>query len=174
MKGVCGVLFIVSALSLNPAAGQTTDRAEAADFRKAVLYLTGAGDMESVGEYELQRLQALKESPVPINLVPRARLEATGLFSDYQTASLMAYREENGDILSFPELALVDGFGAEMAEALSCFVSLESSALPGNSSLRRLPARYISESGAACKAEFPAGSGSLKSAESRQNWWTRL
>lgn len=141
------------------------------EFRKAVLFLTGEGDIESVGEYELERFEHLAETPLPINLASRIRLESSGLFSDYQVASLLAYREESGDILSFSELAAVDGFGREMAEALSVFVSLSSSALPGQSSLRKQPARSRFEEGGSYKAEFSGDPGG--DSGTRWNWWSR-
>ena len=46
-------------------------------------------------------------------------------------ASLLDYRKRNGDILSMKELAAVDGFSQERAEALAPFVSLYSEAAPG-------------------------------------------
>lgn len=141
------------------------------DFRKAVLFLTGESDMESVGEYELERFENLADDPLPLNMASRMRLESSGLLSDYQIASLMAYREESGDILSFSELAAVDGFGRETAEALSVFVSLSSSALPGQSSLRKLPARNRIETGGSYKAELPDEAG--EQAKSRWNCWSR-
>ncbi len=141
------------------------------DFRRAVLFLTGASELESVGEYELERFEDLAEAPLPLNLASRMRLESSGLLSDYQVASLLAYREESGDILSFSELAAVDGFGKEMAEALSVFVSLSSSALPGQSSLRKMPASSRIEAGSSYKATFPDEPGGAP--ESAWNWWSR-
>ena len=104
---------------------------------RAVLYLTGAADAESIPESEMERWWALADSPIPINLAGRTRLEASGLMSPYQIASLDDYRSRHGDILSIRELASVDGFGKETAEAMSMFISLESHALPGKSSARQ-------------------------------------
>ena len=116
---------------------------------RAVLYLTGAADAESIPESEMERWWALADSPIPINLAGRTRLEASGLMSPYQIASLDDYRSRHGDILSIRELASVDGFGKETAEAMSMFISLESHALPGKSSDYRPRARnylYLNES----------------------------
>lgn len=116
---------------------------------RAVLFLTGAADAESIPESEMERWWALADSPIPINLAGRTRLEASGLMSPYQIASLDDYRSRHGDILSIRELASVDGFGQETAEAMSMFISLESHALPGKSSDYRPPARnylYVNES----------------------------
>ncbi|MBQ9462988.1 MAG: hypothetical protein IJU68_04950 [Bacteroidales bacterium] len=53
------------------------------------------------------------------------------MFNAFQVASLLDYRKRGGDILSFTELGLVDGFTPELSEALKLFVKLESSKAPG-------------------------------------------
>lgn len=169
MGFLSGLTCLASAVTFCAAGG--IGYAAPDDFRRAVLFLTGASDLETVGEYELERFEDLADDPLPVNLASRMRLESSGLLSDYQVASLLAYREESGDILSFSELAAVDGFGKEMAEALSVFVSLSSSALPGQSSLRKLPARSRVEAGSSYKATFPGKSGGEP--ESGWNWWSR-
>ncbi len=107
-----------------------------ADFHQAMLALSGATCVEDLSSDEVLRYQAFSESPLDINLAGESRLRASGLFSAFQLASLLEYRRESGDILSFAELGLIDGFSPESAEALSFFVSLRSSAPPG--SRRRL------------------------------------
>lgn len=99
--------------------------------------LSGALYAEDMGEEEIERLVNLQNRPLKLNLASRSRLTESGLFSQYQVAALMDYRERNGDILSVSELAAVDGFGREAAEAVEPFVSFESSALPGRASLRK-------------------------------------
>ena len=117
---------------------------------KAVLFLTGAADESSLTEDEMERWWVLSESPVEINLAGRACLEASGLMTQYQVASLLDYRSRCGDILSVHELADVDGFGKESAEAMSMFISFVSRALPGKSSDYRSAVRNalsVNESG---------------------------
>ena len=103
----------------------------AAAFESAMLYLSGASCIEELPQDELERYQSLSEHPLDLNLAGRARLVSTGLFSQYQAASLIDYRSRSGDILSFSELGLVDGFSPELAEALKPFVTLRTNSAPG-------------------------------------------
>ena len=93
---------------------------------RAALYLSGAATEEEVPEAYIEIVETS----------PRIRINGKhlrpGLLSDYQIASIADYRASHGDILSYEELALVDGFGAEAVAALKPFLSLESSRLPGN------------------------------------------
>ena len=97
------------------------------DLVSAILLITGAGTMEDLSESELERFDRYASRPLRLNLAPRSKLVSSGLMSTYQIASLEDYRSRYGDILSFTELAAVDGFGQEYARALSLFVSLEAS-----------------------------------------------
>ncbi|MBO4595855.1 MAG: hypothetical protein J5632_04510 [Bacteroidales bacterium] len=103
-----------------------------ADFVSAVLLITGAGTMEDLSESEAERFERYASRPLCINLAPRSKLLSSGLMSAYQVASLEDYRSRCGDVLSFAELAAVDGFGREYAQALSLFVSLEASSGGGS------------------------------------------
>lgn len=98
---------------------------------KGILALTGAADLEELDESEYERLEALAASPIPINSASLARLQSCGLFTRFQAASLMDYRSRSGDILSVSELALVDGFSRESAEALAPFLSLQATGKAG-------------------------------------------
>ncbi len=102
-----------------------------ADCQQAMLALSGASSMEELSADEVLRYQALSEHPLDINIAGESHLRSSGLFSAFQLASLLEYRRESGDILSFAELGLIDGFSPQTAEALSFFVSLHSSAPPG-------------------------------------------
>ena len=93
-------------------------------FQQALLTLTGASCVEELSEDEVQRYQTLAAHPVDLNIAGRSRLLATGLLSPYQVASLLDYRARTGDILSWTELALVDGFPAAFVEALKEFAVL--------------------------------------------------
>ena len=97
----------------------------------AIMRLLGTDSPELLDEYEVERLSAFIENPIDINLAAGSRLVSSGLFTQYQVASLLDYRKRNGDILSMKELAAVDGFSQERAEALAPFVSLYSEAAPG-------------------------------------------
>lgn len=108
-------------------------------FDNSVLYFSSASSMEELSESELQHYQSLYDKPIDLNLVSRSRLLSCGLLSAYQVASLLDYREQNGEILSFSELGLIDGFTPELASHLQPFVVLRhSSAAIGSRSQQRL------------------------------------
>lgn len=137
-RGVTVVFFMSMLLACFPASGRAgtgpADRAADERVIRAILFLTGAPDIEILSEEELEKWWDLAESPLQINLVPTSVIEKSGLMSMYQAASFAHYRAHSGDVLSCSELASIDGFGESVAEALAPFVSLESSALPGRSS----------------------------------------
>ena len=116
-------LLIVLFLSVAP------ERDE--EFLRAVCYLCGVSDPEQLDESEVERYGALAARPIPLNRASRSRLVESGLFSAYQLATLADYRARNGDILSFAELAAVDGFGEAFAHALKPFLSLAPVLVPG-------------------------------------------
>ena len=109
----------------------------AQDIVEHITYLTGASAPEELEVEVVERWTALAARPVRINLATEARLASCGLFSRYQAASVADYRRTSGDILSVAELALLDGFGEETARALAPFVSFETRAAPGRSSLEK-------------------------------------
>ena len=102
--------------------------AQEADVMRAALYISGAAEEEEVDQTVLERVEAFKGRIIKVN---RPSRRAGELLSAYQLASLEDYRRRNGDILSWEELALVDGFGKEAVEALKPFLSLDSETLPG-------------------------------------------
>ena len=114
IKTLCLTLLSLSP----PVAGQ-----ERLDFEQAVCLLLGAGSPEELDESVLDHFQDLTAHPVDLNRASRERLQASGLFSPYQVASLLEYRSRSGAVRSRTELGLVDGFGPRTAEALSRFVS---------------------------------------------------
>lgn len=126
------------------------------DLVGAMLVLTGASSPEDLGESEIERFQHYAEHPLRINQVSRGRLLSSGLFSAYQVASLEDYRSRSGDILGVTELGLVDGFGAETAEALGLFVSFESSLPPGAKEDLRVRQSLMVRGGGRVKGEDSA------------------
>lgn len=94
---------------------------------KAMLFLSGASCLEELSEDEENRYRILAEHPVKLNYAGKGRLLSCGLFSAYQVASLVDYRERNGEILSYEELSFVDGFSKDFGNALKPFTSLEHS-----------------------------------------------
>ena len=111
-----------------------------AGFQQALLTLTGASCAEELSEDEVQRYQSLAAHPVDLNGAGRSRLLSTGLLTPFQVASLLDYRTRTGAILSWAELALVDGFNAGFVNALRefAFLGLPEGEAPGQREDRRL------------------------------------
>ena len=109
-------------------------------FQEAILVLTGASCIEDLAEDEILHYQNLASHPVDLNLAGRGRLLATGLLSPFQVASLLDYRSRTGEILSWTELSLVDGFNPALVEALRVFavLGMEDGRAPGQSDDRAL------------------------------------
>lgn len=107
------------------------------DGMRKIMRLVGAQVPEDVGEDEYERLSRYLSHPLPVNLISRDRLAASGLMTVYQAASLADYRSRHGDVLSAAELVLVDGFSEEAVSRLAPFISFCSDAVPGNTSYGR-------------------------------------
>ena len=81
---------------------------------RLLLRITGASSEEDLDEQEVERYMRFLSHPLEINSASRSRLLSSGLLTRYQVASLEEYRSVYGDVLSFSELSLVDGFGEEI------------------------------------------------------------
>ncbi len=101
---------------------------EAADAQglDPVLEFFGASAEDELNPYDVERMEDFLARPLKVNLASSARLEESGFFTDYQIASLVDYRARHGDVLSFVELAAVDGFGQSFVTKMAPFISLES------------------------------------------------
>lgn len=93
-------------------------------FEEAVVMLSGASCVEDLSEEEMLRWESLASHPVNLNVAGRSRLISSGLFTQFQVVSLLDYRGRTGAILSWSELALVDGFSTEIVSALQVFATL--------------------------------------------------
>ena len=132
-RRIWGGLLLILLLAVDMCSGHPAYASEDG-WRRAMMYISGVSDVEDIDEYTAEEFSAFLTSPLKINMASVSRLTQSGLLSQYQTASLLDYRQRAGDILSLSELAAIDGFGEEYAKALSWFISLESSAAPGRSS----------------------------------------
>lgn len=90
---------------------------------EAIALIVGAVSPEEVTESEHERFLWRSGHPLNINSASRRALSESGLFSDFQVASLLDYISSTGAVLSRSELALIDGFDSEIAEALAFFVA---------------------------------------------------
>jgi hypothetical protein len=95
------------------------------------MYLSGVSSMEEIDQDWIDRLEGMGKIRINGNHL------RPGILTDYQIAALADYRVTQGDILSWEELMLVDGFGREAVEALQPFLSLESRRLPGSTDKAR-------------------------------------
>ena len=120
-------------ICLLPGAGWVWAQDE--EILRAARYLSGASSEEQVDEYWIEQLEARNGRRIRIN---EKTVRADGLLSDYQLASLADYKARCGDVLSWEELALVDGFSREAVEALRPFLSLASYRLPGQTDTIRI------------------------------------
>ena len=84
-----------------------------------------AKDPEELTDEELEHFSGLIKRNVYLNKAKRDELEACGIFTRYQVASLMDYRDRSGPCLSYLELATLDGFSEEFVKLIQSFVSLE-------------------------------------------------
>lgn len=116
--------------SLSLSAQQTEDL-------NKVMRIVGVTDAEELDAYEVERMCEYLRTPLYINKSTASGLEKSGLFTPYQIASLIDYRSRHGDIISYTELAALDGFGNDWAEALQPFISLESQGIGGAASAVR-------------------------------------
>lgn len=89
----------------------------------AAIHISGASSVEDLSSDELEMYERLASHPVNINSASPRELVGSGIFSDYQAASIMDYRTRCGDILSLAELSAVDGIGRQFAGYLAPFVS---------------------------------------------------
>ena len=102
-----------------------SSQAQSAEDMDKILRLTGYESPEDLDAYEVERLSSFIERPLKINVVSQSVLRSSGLFSSYQTASLLDYRLRHGDIMSYSELSSVDGFTESSVQKLAPFISLE-------------------------------------------------
>ncbi len=140
---------------------------------REILTITGAPSEEDLDEQEIERFQRYLDHPLAINLSSRSRLVSSGLLTRYQAASLEDYRSRNGDVLSFSELAAVEGFGEEYVKALRPFISLYSRSLPGQPAADSLRFRHDLMLRAAFKGKsyYHAGKYKLGVGESAELSW---
>lgn len=72
-------------------------------------------------------LWQLAENPININRATRYDLQKLFILTPFQIESLLDYRNRSGDLLSFSELSLLNGFNDGSATLLSPFITFGSS-----------------------------------------------
>ena len=99
--------------------------AQSAEDIGRILRITGCENPEELDAAEVERLSSYIDRPLRINLVAPSSFRTCGLFTSYQAASLADYLTRHGNILSFSELACVDGFTEDYVDCLRPFLSLD-------------------------------------------------
>lgn len=132
---------------------------------KCIREFLGTDADEEIDSYEVEILEGYLARPLRINQLPGSKLISSGLLTNYQVASLLDYRKTSGDVLSFNELAAVDGFGSEFVKKLAPFISLDSSGTPGQTSER--------ENEWYRKSVMRAGYRNTEGGQDGFNWGTR-
>ena len=73
----------------------------------------------------LEAFNELYDKPINLNSANKKELEQLFLLSDYQIQNLIDYRKESGQIYSFYELRLLDGFNYAILQKIIPFVCLD-------------------------------------------------
>ena len=92
----------------------------------AVMRLTGCTDPEQLDPEEVERLNDYLIRPLKINVSSDREIRSSGLFTEYQTVSLLDYIQRHGAVMTFAELSIIDGFTHQAAELLRPFLDLSS------------------------------------------------
>ena len=128
MKGMCRKIFMAVMLIsvVLTASGQEYDPME------AIAYFYGAVSAEQLDEDDVDRMEALVRNPMDINSASISKMVESGLFTQYQAASIAAYRQNHGHVMSMTELAAIDGIGKDFAERLSPFICIRTGTVEPN------------------------------------------
>lgn len=116
------IVLFVMLLSIVSSPVQAQDM----DVSEPVLAFAGVDSPEEMDPEEFERLSDYLAAPLRLNSVSESELASSGLLSAYQMASLRDYRNRHGNVMSYLELAAVDGFGDAFVRLLRPFISLES------------------------------------------------
>ena len=119
MRMILNILFLLLPVAL---------WAQDQDVIRAAMCLSGASSEEELDLSFVEMLESFKGRAVYVN---SGRLRASAILSDYQVSVIRDYRARSGDILSWEELSMLDGFSRTWVDALRPFLSLYSSRLPG-------------------------------------------
>ena len=103
--------------------------AQSGTLEESVLRLTGVLSVEQIDAEEMERYEKLHADPVNINMSSYSRLMETGLFTPYQLASLKDYRAIHGNVMSFRELSMLDGFSEDYVRMMMPFISTGASGM---------------------------------------------
>ncbi len=126
MKGrILMVLFFVALqIPVNAFSFNSLGTKDQTDETSAVMALLGLDSEEELDEALLEHYSSYIAHPLELNLVTRRELERSELFTPFQIAALLDYRNRTGDILSFAELSAIVGFTPSFVAVLKPFISI--------------------------------------------------
>lgn len=133
----CLVILGICSLGFSPAVADPPG-----DEINPIIAFLGATSAEDLDEETIEHYSHYLQHPLSLNIASEQTILASGLLSPYQVATLVDCISSSGDILSFSELALIDGFGPDFVRLLTPFISLESSSSPGHSTRSSLHPRH--------------------------------
>ncbi|MGM9748036.1 MAG: hypothetical protein ACI3ZN_04490 [Candidatus Cryptobacteroides sp.] len=135
---MCCLVFLgIFSQEISPAAADSPG-----DEITPIIAFLGATSAEDLDEETIEHYSHYLHHPLPLNIASEQALLASGLLSPYQVAALTDCISTSGDILSFSELALIDGFGSDFVRLLTPFITLESSSSPGHSTRSSVHPRH--------------------------------
>ncbi|MBE6232524.1 MAG: hypothetical protein E7117_09210 [Bacteroidales bacterium] len=94
---------------------------------ESIMAVLGTDAPEDIEPDDVERLSSYMSSPIDLNNASCSELISSELFSSYQIASLEDYIARHGNIMSFAELAAVDGFSSGMVNRLKPFIRIGNS-----------------------------------------------
>lgn len=94
-------------------------------------------------DYEMlyENLAQLLSNPIDLNTATADQLRSLYILNEFQVHGFMAYRDENGPLLSVYELQVIDGFDENTISSLVPFVTVRD----GEGGMRSLPGRIRNE-----------------------------
>lgn len=148
----------------------------ASDHVISIVRLLGLDSEEELNEDLIRHYSYYLAHPLDINMASKSALRRSGLFTGYQIASLMDYKQRYGDIMSFSELIRVPGFANHDYNRLLPFLIIRSPLMLGESSSPPLKVQNSLTLKSGIKAGFKVGgkSGSSsggKSGGSQSLWY---
>lgn len=121
---------------------------------ESICHFLGTTDPEDINIDEAERIMGYIERPLKLNSSSVEKLISSGLMSRYQAMSLADYRQRHGNIMSFAELASIDGFSYDYVKILKPFITLSSAEIGISSNSANIRYDIISRTGLKVSEDF--------------------
>lgn len=107
------------------------------NLTEVIARVAGCADAEELDPDVVEHFVHLARRPLSINSAGAGQMESSGLFTSYQVAALLDYRERHGGVMSWSELAAVDGFSQSRVSDIRMFISLDGGSPQADRTSRR-------------------------------------